>query len=389
MALVIIVISVIFTLNILQTSSKSLLKPEINANASGSFFLGPEGQNLNSEYITGLSNLNNQLKTIGEQQISGKIIYESPATTSQGPLPGFYVLVYGNTNSQNYDIIPIATPKKFSNYTISKNNKPTIVYFGAQGCPFSGQDRWVLAIALSRFGNFSKLFYIRSATDDWNLPSMMFNFSQNAFNKSTASPAIDGGQEPFGDVNPEPIVYGAYYSSKYINFEPFDELGGSFFVNSTGLKSLNFGIYSGVYLPGMYGFNSSGTSLSPSNYVKSGDGFGIKNFYIGGVGGATDGVAFISINNKFVINQDINNVATILDSNGALVSNYSTHLDILNSIEKPTNGSFGQTVLGAANILTAEICDTINNTAQVCSLSYISGLESKINALNYSNEYQS
>ena len=288
--------------------------------------------------------------------------------------------VYGNTGGKNYDIIPITVPSNFSNYSISQNGKPTIVFFGSQGCPFSGQDSWVLAIALSRFGNFSKLFYVRSATDDWNLPAIMFNFSQSAFSKATKLPPIDNGQAPFGDANPEPLVSGAYYTSKYINFEPLYELGGSFLINTTGVDQINPTIYSDVYALGMHGFN-----LNSNDVVKSSDGFGIPNFFVGGVAGIIDGVAFIDINNKFVFNQDINNVESILDlKTNSVFSNYSTHQDILDSIENPTSGSFGQTVLGAANILTAQICETLNNSAPVCSLSYILKLESKINSLNYS-----
>jgi hypothetical protein len=369
----------IFVLHVFSIStSASSLKPSINANASGSFFLGPEGESLGSTYINGLSDLSSQLANVGAQQVAGSFIYENASDGSDGPAPGYYVLVYGN--SDNYDIVPISVPSNFSNYSLSQNGKPTIVFFGSQGCPFSGQDSWVLAIALSRFGNFSKLFYVRSATDDWNLPAIMFNFSQSAFNKATKLPPIDNGQAPFGDANPEPLVSGAYYTSKYINFEPLYELGGSFLINTTGVGQINPIIYSNVYALGMRGFN-----LNSNGIIKSSDGFGIQNFFVGGVAGIVDGVAFIDINNKFVFNQDINNVESILDlKTNSVFSNYSTHQDILDSIENPTSGSVGQTVLGAANILTAQICETLNNTAPVCSLSYISKLESKISSLNYS-----
>ena len=378
--LLVIIIVLVFVLHVFSVStSASPLKPSVNANASGAFFLGPEGESLGSAYVNGLSDLSTQLASVGAQQVAGSIIYENASNSSNSISPGYYVLVYGNTGDKNYDIIPITVPSNFSNYSISQNGKPTIVFFGSQGCPFSGQDSWVLAIALSRFGNFSKLFYVRSATDDWNLPAIMFNFSQNAFNEATKFPPIDNGQAPFGDANPEPLVSGAYYTSKYINFEPLYELGGSFLINTTGVDQINPTIYSNVYALGRYGFN-----LNSNGIVKSSDGFGIRNFFVGGVAGIVNGVAFIDINNKFVFNQDINNVESILDlKTNSVFSNYSTHQDILNSIENPTSGSFGQTVLGAANILTAQICETLNNSAPVCNLSYISKLESKINSLSY------
>ncbi|MGC8699189.1 MAG: DUF929 family protein [Candidatus Acidifodinimicrobium sp.] len=364
-----------------QTTS---LQPSVNAGASGKFFVGPEGQPLGSAFINGLSDLSAQLQQVGNQELAGKIISEPYGCLSQSgqfianatkcnaaqgysPSPAYSVLEYGN-GSGNYNIIPIAVLSNFSKISLDQNGKPTIVYFSAQGCPFCAQMRWILAVALSRFGNFSQLFYDRSATNDWNVPTLMFNFSSKLFNEATAQPAIDNGQAPYGDSNPTPIISGAYYTSKYIDFEPFDELGSSFLVNVTGLESIDPFVYSNVYLSANNGLNTSSSSSMTA------DGFGITNFFLGGV-------PFFDINNQFVFDGSINNPGTLLDSStGTVFSQYSTQQDILNSIENPTQGSFGQTVLGGANILTADICETINNTAPVCSLSYIQGLERMISS---------
>ncbi len=372
-AVVIVLVVLIFGFHILSSSSVSSLKPTVNANASGAFFLGPDGESLGSTYVNGLSNLGSQLALVGAQQASGRFLYEKPTTTSQGPSPGYYVLVYGNGSGQNYDIVPISVPSNFSNYSISQGGKPAFVYIGAQGCPFCAGQRWVIAVTLSRFGNFTKLFYDRSATNDGNIPTLMFNFSQSLFKEATSQAAIDSGQAPYGDGNPTPFVTGSYYTSKYINFEPFDELGTSFLVNASGIGQLNPTVYSNVYEKGMYGFNATSAGVSAAH------GFGITNFFVGGV-------PFFDINNQYVFDGATLNAGTYISSSG-LNPAYSTHADILNSIENPTPGSLGQTILGAANILTAQICSVINNTAPVCSLSYISELEGKINAFNYSGEY--
>ena len=369
--IVVILLILVFVLRISPSSSVSSLTPSINVNASGSFFLGPDGQSLGPTYINGLSDLSSQLAKVGAQQVAGSFIYENASDGSNGPSPGYYVLVYGN--SGNYDIIPITVPSNISNYSISQGGKPTFVYLGAQGCPFCAGMRWAIAIALSRFGNFSKLFYDRSATSDANVPTLMFNFSSSIFKESTAQPAIDNGQAPYGDGNPEPFVTGAYYTSKYINFESFDEMGGSFLINTTGIAQISPIIYSNVYVLGMHDFNSTRSA------ILSAAGFGIQNFFVGGV-------PFFDINNKYVFDGASIDAGTYLTSNG-LNPAYSTHQDILNSIENPTSGSLGETELGAANILTAQICSVINNTAPVCSLSYISELESKIISLGYLNEY--
>jgi hypothetical protein len=373
-AVVIVVVILIFGLHILSPTTVSSLKPSVNAGASGAFFLGPDGESLGSTYINGLSDLGSQLAQVGAQQVAGTLEYEKPAITSNGPSPGYYVLVYGNSSSnENYDIIPITVPSNFSNYSISSGGKPTFVFIGAQGCPFCAGIRWVFTVALSRFGNFTKLFYDRSATSDANVPTLMFNFSQSLFSQATSQAAIDSGQAPYGDGNPEPLIAGAYYTSKYINFEPMDELGGSFLVNTTGIGQISPTIYNNAYAVGMHGV------VSTSSGVTSADGFGIKNFFVGGV-------PFFDINNQYVFDGANLNAGTYLTSSG-LNPAYETHADVLNSIENPTGGSMGQTVLGAANILTAQICSVINNTAPVCSLSYISSLEHTITTLNYSSEY--
>ncbi len=367
----VVILVLVFGFHIFSSSAISSLKPSVNANASGSFFLGPDGESLGSTYINGLSDLSTQLASVGAQQVAGSFIYENVSDGRNGPSPGYYVLVYGN--SSNYDIVPITIPSNFSNYSISQNGKPTFVYIGAQGCPFCAGMRWAIAIALSRFGNFSKLFYDRSATNDANVPTLMFNFSSNLFREATLQPAIDGGAAPYGDSNPEPFVTGAYYTSKYINFEPLDEMGGSFLINTSGIEQISPIIYSNVYVLGMHDFNSTSSAIS------SAAGFGIQNFFVGGV-------PFFDINNQYVFDGAIINAGTYLTQTG-LNPAYSTHQDILNSIENPTSRSLGETELGAANILTAQICKVINNTAPVCSLSYISELESKINSLSYKNEY--
>jgi len=374
-AVVIVIVILIFGLHILSSSTISSLKPTVNAGASGAFFLGPDGESLGSTYINGLSDLSSQLAQVGAQQVAGTLQYEKPVITSNGPSPGYYVLVYGNSSSnENYDIIPITVPSNFSNYSISSDGKPTFVYIGAQGCPFCAGMRWAIAITMSRFGNFTKLFYDRSATNDANVPTLMFNFSQSLFNQATSQPAIDSGQAPYGDGNSEPFVTGAYYTSKYINFEPMDEMGGSFLVNITGIDQISPTIYNNVYKNGMYGVNATSNGV-----VTAADGFSIKNFFVGGV-------PFFDINNQYVFDGATVNAGTYLTSSG-LNPAYETHADILNSIENPSGGSLGQTELGAANILTAQVCSVINNTAPVCSLSYISSLEHTITTLNYSSEY--
>ncbi len=337
---------------------------------SAQFFSPSDGNLLASSYISGLSNLSAQLAVVGATQVNASLsnsfvssvesqglsrvgntsvfcLPASAGTSGQGH-PAYCILFMSGGN--NYDVIPIATNSSFP--TLTSGGKPTFLYIGAAGCPFCAQIRWAFVVALDRFGTFTKLFSDRSATVDWNVPTIMFNFSKSIFDSVTSEPPVGGA--PYGDSHPTPFVEGAYYTSQYINFEPFDQMGGSFFTNTTGLTPF---LSSNFTTPALSGFNIVGMPIFPQY-----------------------GVPFFDINNKFVFDGSIVNAGTILDSSiETTFPQYSTHADILNSIQNPTTGSFGESVLGAANILTAQICEVINNAAPVCSLSYIKTLESLVN----------
>ena len=327
-----------------------------SATSSSAFYPGPIGQQMSSSFVSALSSLGPQLATVGAQELSGKI-EAVPASSSQ-PSPAFSALSFDN----NYALIPI-----IPNETIPKltsNGKPTVVYIGGQGCPFCAQERYVLFIALSRFGNFSKVFYDRSALNDisgiptFTFPTFSFNYSSAIANEAFSLPPITSGGKtvaPGGDQAPTPFFYGAYYNSSYVNFVSLDEAGSSFLVNVTGIESLNPMVYNDV--------------IKPSGILSgSKDGFNVSDFEFGGV-------PFFDINNQYLFDGATNN-ADLAFSNASLMQ--ATHSEVLAMLQNPTAGSWGQSVLGAANILTAQICLTINNTAPVCSLSYISSLEKMV-----------
>jgi len=71
------------------------------------------------------------------------------------------------------------------------NGKPTIVFIGAEFCPYCAVERWAIITALNRFGNFSSLHYTTSANDEGDYASFTF-------------------------VN-------SSYRSNYISFRPFED----------------------------------------------------------------------------------------------------------------------------------------------------------------------
>jgi hypothetical protein len=57
---------------------------------------------------------------------------------------------------------------------LTSNGKPEVLFIGAEFCPFCAAERWSLVQALSRFGTFSNLSEIRSASTDGNIATFSF-----------------------------------------------------------------------------------------------------------------------------------------------------------------------------------------------------------------------
>jgi hypothetical protein len=78
------------------------------------------------------------------------------------------------------------------------NGKPSVTYLGAISCVYCGENRWAMALALSRFGEFQQLFKGYSALQDGDVPTIYW------------APAHYNGTQD--------LVFGNFYSSSYINF---------------------------------------------------------------------------------------------------------------------------------------------------------------------------
>ncbi len=339
------------------------------------WFLGPIGEPLNASFISGIENLGPQQASIGQEELSGKIVYQKPGiyNTSIGPqsFPGAFVMTYGTANN-DYAIIPMRINPSFPVPRIDNtSSKPTVLFISAQGSPYSAVERYVLAIALSMFGNFSRLYYGRSATDAGNISTFLWNFSSALFspwNSTTSNPNVNSSQ----------FFTGAAYTSPYINFEPL-ELVGSVVLNTPGILTLEHdysSLYNNVINYSNYGFHYA-SAFGYHNDIPAANGFGIANFTFGGV-------PFIDIANKFVIGSENVNPGAIFSNVGL----YGSQEAILASLQAPVAQSFGEAALGAANVLAAEICIVINSTAPACSIPYMSQLVQKIDTLPYnSTEY--
>jgi hypothetical protein len=80
--------------------------------------------------------------------------------------------------------------RAISGPALTAHGRPQVLYIGGEFCPFCAADRWSLVNALSRFGTFSHLHYMRSAVDEGNIATLTF--------------------------------YGSGYSSPYLSFVPIE-----------------------------------------------------------------------------------------------------------------------------------------------------------------------
>ena len=213
------------------------------------------------------------------------------------------------------------------------NGKPSVVYFGAISCIFCGENRWAMALALGKLGNFTQLFKGYSALQDGDVPTVYWvpaNYTETA------------------GVN-----FGAYYSSKYINFLAADFqspiTGGfqiqpiSYFIQkspnttyTTALKFLNStGKFQGTP------FTFWGTTL---------------------VGGA-DGVIFGNSTPSSASNLPIAQM---------------THGEILKAFNS-FHSQFAYSEFAAADVYIAMVCPTISESAPVCALPSITKLQKVMN----------
>lgn len=211
------------------------------------------------------------------------------------------------------------------------NGKPSVIYLGSITCIFCGENRWAMAMALSRFGNFTALFKGYSSFGDGDLPTLYW--SPAHYNQST-------------------VDLGSFYKSNYVNFiaiEDTDPITGGF-----NLQPLNV-IQQEI--------NSAGNSVysTAMAYILKLNNFQGTPYTIWGkynVGGA-DAVVFGN---------------TTPTSASSLPMTYMTHDQIFQQLSNPSS-QFAWSEYAAADLYVAMICSSINNSAPVCSLPAIKQIE--------------
>jgi hypothetical protein len=120
--------------------------------------------------------------------------------TSNGPTGAALASVVSDTTSVPSPALDAvgagsvtAKPTPVSGPPLTSGGKPEILYLGTEYCPYCAFERWGMIVALSRFGTFSGLRTVHSASADVFPDTPTFTF------------------------------YGSTYTSKYLTFTPVEE----------------------------------------------------------------------------------------------------------------------------------------------------------------------
>ncbi len=215
------------------------------------------------------------------------------------------------------------------------NGKPSVVYIGAISCVYCAENRWAMALALSRFGSFSAIYKGYSAFGDYDVPTLYWDV-YNYTSKGIAE-------------------YGNHYNSSSLNFfstEYVSNVSGGFsFVHSAN--------------PMVYFVNNS-----PNQNYRQAMAFMNNTHLFTGTPFTLWGTAINTGADAVVFgNQTANRSASLPPLS------YMTHHQIIGQF-KNFNTTFAYQEYAAADVYVAEACPAINNAASVCSLPAIMHLES-------------
>lgn len=215
------------------------------------------------------------------------------------------------------------------------NGKPAVMYYGSITCIYCAENKWAMALALSRFGSFSNLFKGYSALQDGDIPTIYWSPAQ--YNKSSTG-------------------LGDFYTSNYVNFfaiEDANPITAGFAPNPTKTIASRINATGNVAYSDAFKFIlalNNNTAYMGTPYTIWG------NFQVTGA----DAVDFGN--------------STPTSSNDLAMSKW-THEQVLSQLANPES-QFAWTEYAAADLYVAMLCNSINNAAPVCQLSAIKSINS-------------
>ncbi len=215
---------------------------------------------------------------------------------------------------------------------ITVNGKLSVVYLGSITCIFCGENRWAMALALSRFGNFTYLFKGYSSLGDQDVPTLYW------------SPAT------YSDAG---FTFGSFYNSRYINFIAME---------NTEPISQGFSLQPFATMQQEVNATDNKAYIDAFHYILELNNFQGTPYTIWGnyqVGGA-DAVVF----------------GNSTPQTNKLPLTYMTHNQVLAQLAAPRD-QFSYSEYAAADLYVAMICKSMNNNASVsaCQLPAIQKIE--------------
>jgi thiol-disulfide isomerase/thioredoxin len=212
---------------------------------------------------------------------------------------------------------PLHTVKGPPPVLLGPTGKPQFLYIGAEYCPYCAAQRWGVAVALSRFGTFSKLYQTTSSSTDAYPSTPTFTFYAGHYG-------------------------GSFYTSKYIDFVPVETLGN---VQDAS------GNYTTLQTPTTEQQNLLNTYDVPPYTTQAGS------------------IPFIDIANQYIISGASYNPQDLQSLQWQ---------DIANKLSDPTS-TVGKDILGTANYITAGICMTTHQQpGSVCNTDTIQKIEQSL-----------
>jgi thiol-disulfide isomerase/thioredoxin len=162
-----------------------------------------------------------------------------PASVLQAitnPNPSLFSSV--GTGGQSSELVRVAGSSTLKDSA----GKPLVVYVGAEYCPFCAAERWSLIMALSRFGSFSGLKTMTSASSPEVFPDThTFTFVNSSFSSSSigfSSTELENrSQQPLQTMNSQvsnlfQTVNRPPYTAQAQQF-PFVDIGGRYILYQT------------------------------------------------------------------------------------------------------------------------------------------------------------
>jgi hypothetical protein len=214
------------------------------------------------------------------------------------------------------------TPKAVTNGTpLTANGKPEMLYMGAEYCPYCAAERWAMIQALSRFGTFSGLSTVHSA-------------SVNGA----------GQAEPYPNT-PTFTFHGSSYTSKYLTFTPVE--------TQTNIPDKSTGTYTILDTP-TKDQQALLTKYDVPPYVPSGSEGAIPFIYFGG---------------KYIIAGASYNPQVLAGLSWSKIAS---------EVKNNPTGDVAKAIGGTANYITAAICKMTGNQPASACTSTIQSLESSL-----------